>query len=102
MPHEFVIFNGVEYVLKRDIYPTTNQTRLDLLEFNPEQGGFEPFMQVTAEIEHVELEEDEVIIKDYSENEGILPAMIKADIIAKPHDTIKQGFVTFHICQLVN
>lgn len=101
MLHEFITFNNVEYVLQRSIYSITNQTRLDLLEFNPIQGSFEPFMQITKEIEHVEVEDDEVIIKDYSENEGILPAMIKAEIISKPHETVNSGYVKLHICQLI-
>jgi len=102
MEHEFVMFNDVEYVLKRDTYPITNQIRLDLMMFNPEEGGFEPTLEITGEIEHIELEEGEVIIRESSENEGIVLALTKAGIIAKPHENIKQEFITFHICQLIN
>lgn len=54
----------------------------------------------TAYIETV-LEDDEIVIKDYSENEGMLDTLILAGVVAKPHRTIKQGFVEFPICKLL-
>lgn len=47
-----------------------------------------------------ELKENEVAIKDYSENEGILNSLIKNDIVEKPHRYTSSGFVKIPICIL--
>ena len=97
MEKQLIKFNGETYILHISRYQSNNQTSLQLL---TEEGL--PFMTITKNIEHVILEEDEVIIKDYSENEGILQALIKENVIAKPHETINSGYVKLHICQLIN
>jgi|TARA_R110000796_G_scaffold26056_1_gene72716 hypothetical protein len=43
---------------------------------------------------------DDVIIKNYSENHGVLDALIKADIIEKPHATFPVNQVTLYIAKL--
>lgn len=43
---------------------------------------------------------DEVAIKNYSENEGILESLLKAGIVAPPHRYISSGFVQIPICKL--
>ena len=49
-----------------------------------------------------ELEEDEVIIKNYSENEGLLEVLIEAKIISEAVDYAKiSRFVTAPICKLL-
>lgn len=45
---------------------------------------------------------DTVFIKDYSENEGILAALIEAGIVEQPHRRITQGFVTVPVCKLTS
>lgn len=47
------------------------------------------------------LQADEVAIKDYSENEGVLDWLIKNNIVEKPHRYIPSGFVVFPVCKLV-
>jgi hypothetical protein len=47
------------------------------------------------------LSTDEVAIKDYSENEGILQSLIDSGIVEKPHRNIQSGFVTIPICKLI-
>ena len=46
------------------------------------------------------LMETEVAIKNYSENEGMLDALLAAGIILPPHDEISCGFVTAPVCLL--
>jgi len=48
----------------------------------------------------IELEPDEICIKDYSENEGMLSALVTAGIVEKPHRFERSGFVTIPICRL--
>lgn len=58
-----------------------------------------PFM--TASVAHdINIADDEVIIKNYSENEGILEALIEADIIEKPFAEIPVNFVTLYVAAL--
>ena len=44
-------------------------------------------------------EETEVVIKNYSENEGIIEALVDGGIIEKPHATIKMNFVTLYVAK---
>ena len=46
------------------------------------------------------LRPDEVAIKNYSENEGILKSLLNAGIIATPHRFISSGFVQIPICKI--
>jgi len=43
---------------------------------------------------------NEIAIKDYSENEGMLAALIKGNIIHMPHKYIKSGFVEYPVAKL--
>ena len=47
------------------------------------------------------LEEGEVAIKHYSENEGILDVLIEEGIVTKPHRKVHSGFVTIPVCKFV-
>lgn len=62
--------------------------------------GF-PFMTATAALTNVELESDDVAIKNYSENVGILETLIAANIISKPHSYIPSGYANFPICKIL-
>lgn len=58
-----------------------------------------PFM--TASVAHdINIADDEVIIKNYSENQGILEALIEAGIIEKPFAEIPVNFVTLYVAAL--
>ena len=58
-----------------------------------------PFMM--ASVAHdVNIDNDCVIIKNYSENEGIMEALIEAGIIEKPFCEIPTGFVTLYVAEL--
>ena len=71
------------------------QTSIQLVD----QDGM-PFM--TASVAHdVNIPDDCVIIKNYSENEGILQALIEAGIIEKPFCEIPTGFVTLYVAVMI-
>lgn len=62
--------------------------------------GF-PYATATVCVEDDLLKEGEVAIKDYSENAGILQALIEADIIDAPHAFIQSSFTKIPICKLI-
>ncbi len=55
---------------------------------------------VNLPYEHIE--SGEVAIKNYSENEGVLQALIAAKIISEPVRFIATGFVQIPVCKLIN
>ena len=46
------------------------------------------------------LQPDEVAIKDWEENSGILKTLVDAGVVEYPHRHISQGFVTIPICRI--
>lgn len=48
-------------------------------------------------LDSVSMEPDEIAIKNYSENEGVLAALVTAGLVAPPHRTVQQGHVSFPI-----
>lgn len=83
-------------------YSITGATLIRLIYWDENLNLELPFVTVTVNAEGVELEDDEVIIKDYAENEGLLKMLIDNDIVNKPHGTIPLGFDKGHICQLID
>ena len=61
----------------------------------------EPIATATVNVPNIDLKENEIIIKDYSENKGILDALITAGIISSPQKHVKTGFVECPICLLL-
>lgn len=55
----------------------------------------------TINMPDVELKDDEVIIKDYAENEGMLDALVEAGIVEKHHDWVNSGFISAPVCKLL-
>lgn len=53
----------------------------------------EPIATATINIPDEDIKDDEVIIKDYSENEGMLNALLEADIIEPAHRVTSSGYV---------
>ena len=47
------------------------------------------------------MEEDEIAIKDYSENIGMLRTLVGAGIVAEPHRWVRSGFVSIPICRML-
>lgn len=55
----------------------------------------------TVNIPEEPLGKKEVIIKDYSENEGIQASLIKAGVIKPTGRSVDTGFVTCDICEVL-
>jgi hypothetical protein len=60
-------------------------------------GGF-PYATASVWVEG--LKPGEIAVKNYSENAGMLQALLSAGVVEKPHRTIAQGFVEFPIVRL--
>lgn len=60
----------------------------------------QPITVATVNLPDEDLKPNEVAIKNYSENEGILDALIEAGIVESPHDVRFSGFVIIPICRL--
>jgi len=58
-----------------------------------------PYMTASVAYDR-EIEDDEVIIKNYSENEGILEALIEAEIIDPEVIPFKVNFVVLFVAKL--
>lgn len=82
-----------------EIYPATyanGQLALELLD--PETG--ERVVMATVAVGN-KLPSGCVAIKNYSENEGMLEALIAAGLVKAPVDWIRSGFVAIPVCPLV-
>ena len=58
-------------------------------------------MVASVNIPEEKIGKDEIIIKNYSENEGILDILIKANIISKPIRMVETGYVEVPVCKLL-
>ena len=73
---------------------TSGNVRIDLIDARDHC----PYMSVTVNIDG--LDENEVAIKNYSENEGILDVLVDEGIVKSPHRYVNSGFVRIPICEL--
>jgi len=60
-----------------------------------------PFAVATTNLPDVEMEDDEVAIKDYSENEGMLAALQQAGVVGDVVGVVEQGFAKIPVCKLL-
>jgi len=61
-----------------------------------------PYATATVCVEDDLLKEEEVAIKNYSENTGILEALIDAGIVDHPHAFIQSSHVKIPVCKLLS
>lgn len=76
-------------------YRQSGQIAISLVE---EDGC--PLATATCSIEGAELEWGEVIVKDWSENRGMVEALVKAGVVHPAHRQIQSAFVTGKVCRL--
>lgn len=99
MTRETITWHGRTLNVIRERYQNNGRTALILID--DEHPG-EPYMVATTNLVDTELGEDEVAIKNYSENKGVLDALIQAEVIEPPHGHIPSNFVVFPICTLID
>lgn len=59
-------------------------------------------LAATVNVVDIPLSYNEVAIKNWGENEGILDALINENIVTKPHRQISINYVTINICYLID
>jgi hypothetical protein len=70
--------------------------RVDLLLVD-EEG---PVATATLNLPDVPLGKNQVLIKTWSENEGILDALVSAGVVKATGQTVRSGFVEVPVCEL--
>jgi len=60
-----------------------------------------PVATATVNLPDARLGDDEVCIKDYSENEGVLAALVNAKVVSEPVRFESSGWVTIPVCKLL-
>ena len=89
-------FKGTNCKIEMGIYSNGRQA-IELVNIKTD----EPVLVATINVPNVLLKETELIIKNYSENEGILSVLINANIISQPLRYIDTGLVSSPVCKLI-
>lgn len=92
-----VVFQGYDCYLTQAQY-TNNRVALELVDF---KSGM-PIARATVNAPEVSLRPDEILIKDWSENAGMLQALEKAGVVRRTGESVHNGFIEIPKCQLLN
>jgi hypothetical protein len=84
-PHQELTLIGRRYANKRLAIRAVNRDG-------------EPLATLTVNLPEIELAPGEIIIKDWSENEGALETLDRAGLIVKVQE-VPTGFCTAHVCK---
>ena len=89
-----------EYVNHRTALVLTNATDMkeDDMTWPP---GSQQIAVASVNLPNVLLDSDEIAIKDYNENEGMLECLIDNKVVTEPIRFIQQGYVSIPICKLL-
>jgi len=98
-------YNSYDCELVKQSY-SNGRTALELVAWEDDHDRDlfegEPIATCTVNILEIELEENEVLIKDYSENEGMLQSLLDAGIVKTTGKVMSSGFVTIPVCVLID
>lgn len=64
-------------------------------------GQHGPEMTVTVNMPDHKIEFDEIVVKNYSGNEGILSELVRLEIIDISFRVIRSGYVELQVCKLL-
>ena len=59
-----------------------------------------PVATATVNLPGVKLEPNQVLVKDWSENAGLLAALVAAGVVQPTGETVRSGFVEVPVCEL--
>jgi hypothetical protein len=88
---------GEKLVAKKETYQDNGRIAIQIV---TEMGT--PWFMATINLPEIPLLPDEVIIKNYSENEGILDELLKAGIVEETGVFVQVGYNTCPICKIIN
>lgn len=89
-----VKFEEWDCQVEKSNYRQNNRTALQLV------SNGELIATATINIDEIPLEPQEVIIKSYSENEGMYESLLEAGIIGPVKRYAENQFIKAHICDL--
>ena len=92
----FIQFKTYKCKVSYSKYISNQRISITLVDYDDDY----PIAVATVNIPEENLDYNEVAIKNWSENEGILQTLIDAGIINKPHRQVDIGFVKADICYL--
>ncbi|NJO81802.1 MAG: hypothetical protein HC828_02845 [Blastochloris sp.] len=95
MATRWVEFRGWACRIVRASYGNTGRIALPL--YDVHDGS--PVAVATVHMPELNLAADEVVIKDYSENEGMLDALVASGIVSPPLREMPSGYVTLYVCR---
>jgi hypothetical protein len=61
-----------------------------------------PAMKVTVFIDGVDVPPDHILVKSWSENEGLFEALVAAGVVHQVATLIPTGYVNAHLCKLTD
>ncbi len=96
-----VVYHGWNCDLYRSHYAHGNRVALCLVAGEDDECPGEPVATCTVNIPEECLGEGEVIIKDYSENEGMAEFLVKEGVVEYTDRCVQSGYVTMPICKLL-
>lgn len=94
--NQIIEFRGFKCTLEKTQY---ENKRVALMLNDAEDG--QKVTTCTVNLPEQECKEDEVFIKTYSENYGLLNILVEEGIVAPPHNFINSGFVVLPVCKLL-
>ena len=94
-----VKFNKWDCKVVFTTYKNNSRTAIELVEDTPPY--FESVAIASLNLPNENISRDEIAIKDYSENEGMLRCLVKAGIVSEPIRIVQSGFVNVPICKLL-
>lgn len=93
-----VTFRGTECEVCADRYMSSDRLAITLM---TKEDGL-PMARATVNMSEHDLKDDEVLIKDWSENEGMIEALADGKVIEKVLDEVQAGLTTAKKCRLSN
>lgn len=93
-----VKFENWDCIIKFPKY-RNDRTAIELV--NDVPPYFETVLIASVNLPDEEIGEDEICIKNHSENEGVLDCLVKAGIVSEPIRYVDSGFVQIPICKLL-
>ena len=75
---------------------SNGRTSLELIDI---EDGI-PYATASVNLPNVLLEENEILIKDYSENQGVLDFLVENNIVNRTERSVQSGYVWIPVCIL--
>jgi hypothetical protein len=92
------VFLDIDCIAIREQYESSRSTCLSIVAADTERNRLSnipfgaPVCTATINLEYLSLSDDEVVIKNYSENHGLLPVLLAAGVVTHTQSSIGTPF----------